>query len=345
MIVTNVWVENVRKMIISIILFIAIILIGTLGYYFIGENYSLLDSLYMTVITMSTVGFGEVHSLDETGKIFTIIIILSSIGVLGYMVTNFTQFVLEGIFRKSFKNYKVNKKITKLRNHVIICGYGRNGKQAAKELKDHGKNLVVIDNDDSIIEKVYDEDGHLCITGDATNDDVLKHARIKEADALIATMPSDADNMFIVLSARELNSELKIISRCSYAGTEVKLRHAGADNIIMPDLIGGQKMAKLVAEPDIVEFLDYILLQSRKEVSLEEISCKNMSDEIVNKAINDIGIRDKSGANVIGLRLSDGQYVFNPPPDTKINREHQIFILGNPEQINKLRSILNSGNL
>jgi len=336
-----IWFENIRRLIIAIILFICLLLGGTVGFYVMGgKEYTLLDSLYMTVITISTVGFTEVHPLDTSGRIFTIVLILSSFGILGYLAAVFSRFLLEGIFRKSIKNYKMNKKISKLNNHIIICGYGRNGKQAALELQEHGQDLVIIDNNEKICEKIYEDDKHLYVLGDARENNILQLANIDSAKALIATIPSDADNMFIVVTARQMNESLKIISRCSEVNSEIKLRQAGADNVIMPDLIGGQKMAKLVVEPDIIEFLDYILLQSSKNVCLEEISCKNMNENLAGKTIKEIGFRNRSGVNIIGLRLGNGQYVFNPEASTRLLPEHQLFILGNPSQIADLKYIL-----
>ena len=333
-----------RTLKIGIGLLISIITFGTAGYHFI-EGMNFLDSLYMTVITVSTVGFKEVGSepLSAQGKIFTIALIITSLGSLAYVGSNMARFVFDGELANYIKTYRVDKKIAKLKNHVIIVGYGRNGEQAAMELSEHGVDFVIVDKRDNVITRIRQNPELLYIKGDATHEEVLEQVRIHEARALIATTPNDADNVFVVLTARSMNPGLTVISRASELESQMKLKRAGATNVIMPERIGGQRMAKLVHQPDVVEFLEYILLQNTKDVSLEEVSCKPLAQKFVGKSIGDLKVREISGANIIGIKISGARYVFNPDPQMILSRNDQLFVLGNPEQIRKLREWMANG--
>ncbi|GAB4304530.1 MAG: hypothetical protein Kow0068_26250 [Marinilabiliales bacterium] len=182
------------------------------------------------------------------------------------------------------------------------------------------------------------------IHGDATQDEVLSEAAIEKAKALITTFPNDADNLFVVLTARQMNPSIKIISRAYDVHSDIKLKRAGATNVIMPDKIGGQRMAKLVSQPDIVEFLEYIMLQDNKDVKIEELSCEKMASCFANKSIRELDIRNISGANIVGLRQAMGNYIINPSPDIILTSEDKLFVLGNSEQLIKLKQILLTGN-
>lgn len=325
-----------RTLEIGIALLISIVTIGTTGYHFI-EELNFLDSLYMTIITISTVGFKEVGApLTDFGKIFTIGLIISSLGTFAFVGSNMARFVFDGELANYIKTYKVDKKIEKLKNHVIIVGYGRNGEQAALELAEHGVDFVIVDKRDNVISRVRKNTKLLYIKGDATHEEILEQAKIYTARALIATTPNDADNVFVVLTARSMNPGMTVISRASELESQMKLKRAGATNVIMPERIGGQRMAKLVHQPDVVEFLEYILLQKTEDVSLEELSCKNLAKRFVGKSIADLNGRKHSGANIIGLKISGARYVFNPDPQMALSRNDQLFVLGNPEQIRKL---------
>ncbi len=324
-------------------LIFSVLLAGTVGYHLL-EGMNFLDSLYMTVITISTVGFKEVgtDSLTAAGKVFTMGLIITSLGTLAYIGSNMARFVFDGELANYIKTYRVDKKIAKLKNHVIIVGYGRNGEQAAIELKEHGVDFVIVDRRDNVISRARQDAELLYINGDATHEDVLEKARVREARALIATTPNDADNVFVVLTARSMNPGLTIISRASEMESQMKLKRAGASNVIMPERIGGQRMAKLVHQSDVVEFLEYILLQKSRDVSLEEVSCKNLSARFVGKSIADLKVREVSGANIVGLKVSDARYVFNPDPGMILSRNDQLFVLGTPEQIGLLQEVMKS---
>ena len=323
---------------IGIGLLFSILLVGTVGYHLI-EDLNFLDSLYMTVITISTVGFKEVGApLTNGGKFFTMGLIFSSLGIFAFVGSSLARFVFDGELANYIKTYKVDKKIAKLKNHVIIVGYGRNGEQAAMELAEHGVDFVIVDRRDNVISRIRENPDLLYFKGDATHEEVLEQVRVHTARALIATTPNDADNVFVVLTARSMNPGMTVISRASELESQMKLKRAGATNVIMPERIGGQRMAKLVHQPDVVEFMEYILLQKTKDVSLEELSCKNLAIRFVGKSIADLRVREMSGANIIGLKISGARYVFNPDPKMILSRNDQLFVLGNPDQIYKLKS-------
>jgi voltage-gated potassium channel len=318
---------------------ISLIVIGTSGYHLI-EGWEIIDSLYMTIITITTVGFKEVEPLSTGGKIFTMVLIVTSLSSLIYVGTSIARFVFDGDLANYIKTYRVDKKIEKLKNHVIIVGYGRNGEQAAVELAEHGVDFVIIDRRDNVIARIREDRELLYIKGDATHEEVLEQAGIYEARALIATTPNDADNVFVVLTARSMNPGLTVISRASEMGSQMKLKRAGATNVIMPERIGGQRMAKLVHQPDVVEFLEYILLQKTQDVSLEEISCRTLAQQFVGKSIHDLKVREISGANIIGIKTGGARYIFNPDPKMIVSRNDQLFVLGSPGQIKKMKEML-----
>lgn len=327
---------------IGIALLVSILAFGTIGYYYI-EDLSLLESLYMTVITISTVGFKHVgHDPTDKGMIFTIVLIIVSLGSLAYVGSNMARFIFDGELANYIKTYRVDKKIAKLKDHVIIVGYGRNGEQAAMELEENGVPFVLLDKRDNVISRIRQNERLLYIRGDATHEETLEQARIHQARALIVTTPEDADNVFVVLTARSMNPGLTVISRASELESQMKLKRAGATNVIMPERIGGQRMAKLVHQPDVVEFIEYILLQKTQDVSLEEIPCKNLAQRYVGKSIADLKVRENTGANIIGVKISGARYVFNPDPQMILSRNDQLFALGNPAQIKKLIEVMHS---
>lgn len=313
--------------------------IGTIGYVVI-EDYSWFDAFYMTIITVATVGYQEVHPLSVEGKIFTAFLIITSFGTFAYAVSSITKFVIDGEFNEFFKNRKLNATIDKISDHVIICGYGRNGRQAAQVLKKHHKRFVVIENSTALTTAINHKFSELVITGDGTQDEVLLKAGIMRAKAIITTLPVDADNLFIVLTARNLNKNITIISRASEDNSDTKLKIAGADNVIMPDRVGGAHMASLVMKPDVMEFIDHITAEGGDNISLEEISFDKIPDELKNKTLKDLEIRNRSGANIIGYKTAMGEYIINPSADTRIIPASKLFVLGTPEQIASLKKIL-----
>lgn len=331
------------KFIYAILLLVFIELAGTLGYMMI-EGMRFLDALYMTVITIATVGFNEVHPLSDSGKLFTILLIITSMGVFVYAVSLITTLIVEGEFRNYFKDFRANSEIKKMKNHVIVCGYGRNGKQAVHELVAHKQQYVIIEEKHDVIAEASNSGNKYFIEGDATQDEVLLKAGIKNAKALICTLPIDADNLYVVLSARALNSELNIISRATYDSSEAKLLIAGANNIVMPDKVGGSHMATMVIKPDVVAFMQHISVSETTNANLEEIICDSIHPGLSEKSINDLNIRSLSGANIIGFKSVTGEFVVNPSPDTLVSRGSKLFVLGTFEQISKMKDLFIKGS-
>lgn len=334
--------KTINNSILAVSLLALLNSVGVIGYMLI-EHYTFVEALYMTVITVSTVGFEEVHNLSTSGMLFTVFLITFSLGIFGFVLTSITRYIFEGVYRNYYKDNKVRRKINKLENHVIVCGYGRVGKQATEDLLAHDVKVVVIDNSEEEISILRQKENVLFIQGDATVDEIIESARIETAQALITTFPKDADNLFVVLSARVLNNKMKIISRASDEHSDVKLKRAGASNIIMPDRIGGQRMAKLVAQPDIVEFLENIIIQGTNDVNLEEFSCKDLNMKFHNKTIGELGVRNKSGANIIGLKNEKNAYTYNPSANTKLQSSDMLFVLGTTEQLISFKRLLITG--
>ena len=333
--------DYIRSIRYAIILISLIIIIGTVGFILI-EGYSFIDALFMTIITISTVGFEIIKPLSFFGKIFTIFLIISGLSIFAYAISIITTSIVEGELQHHLKDYRKKLEIKKMKQHIIICGYGRNGRQAVSELIAHKQNFVIIESDKEIIKN--EESPTFCfIEGDSTQEDVLINAGVKSAKAIICTLPHDADNLYITLTSRTLNPHIRIVSRASQESSEKKLRLAGANNIVMPERVGGIHMATLVVKPDIVEFIQQLTVQVENEslTNLEEIICSDLPDELKNKTLNELEIRKKSGANIIGYRTSEGEFMINPNPDTVMLAGSKLFVLGTPEQIQRMKEIIN----
>jgi voltage-gated potassium channel len=329
--------ESRRKLILALILMVFLVMTGTLGYMIIEKD-NFLNSLYMTIITVSTVGFGEIHQFTIAGKIFTIILIILSISVYAFAITIITNYLIEGQLAIFIKGYRIKRR-QKMENHVIICGFGRNGQQAAKELAAHKQPYIVIDQSHDLIIKNMDRQD-IFLEGDATQEELLKRAFIEKARALISTLPIDADNLYVVLTARSINPNLKIISRASDESSEKKLKMAGANSTVMPEKVGGSHMATLVARPDVMEFLEHLSVHGTEPTNLEEIFCHNIHPDLENKTIMELGMRKQTGVNIIGYKSPEGQFILNPDPETRLCNGSKLFILGTAEQVKKLKEIM-----
>lgn len=321
----------------AIIFSSSIVALGVLGYILLF-GYSFVDALYMTTITISTIGFGEVHPFGVGEKLFTIGLIISSLFVIGYAVSLFSEYLISGQFFHQIKVKKVQKKIEELQGHTIVCGYGRNGRQAISKLKSYKKQIVVVEKYEGIV-KQLDEKGVLTIEGDATLDETLLRAGIMNADNLITALPSDADNLFVVLTAKQLNNDCKIISRASKETSYNKLKIAGADNVIMPDKLGGSHMASLVVTPDVIEFVDRLTIEGETTANLEEVAINDLPEKYLDKTILDLDLRKKTGCTVIGYRTPSKEYIINPEAEVKLEAGGNLIVLGRPEQINTLRKL------
>lgn len=325
------------KLFLPLIIIGAIIFAGVIGFMLI-EKFSLLDALYMTIITVTTVGYEEIHQLSKAGMIFNMLLIISSFATFAYALAKLTQYVVDGEMNKFFKTRKIMSAIKELKGHVIICGYGRNGKQAAKILSNHKVKFVVIENNEERIEQeLSKKEGILYIKGDATDDDVLLNAGIETAKALITALPEDADNVYIVLSARSLSNRIQIISRSSNPGSAAKLKKAGADSVISPDKIGGTHMATLVSKPDVIEFIDYLSGEEGESIHLESVGYEVLPVELKDKTLQEIMAWRKTGVNCIGIKDAEGKFIINPPEGTLINSKMKVIVLGTRQQIEEMK--------
>lgn len=312
--------------------------IGVAGF-MILEDYSLGQAFYMAVITISTVGYGEVEPLDVKGRWFASFLILLNIGVFAYLLSAFTYFVVQGEIFKNLHARRMERRIDKLENHIILCGYGRHGKEAASHFRLHNMPFVVIEKDPEAVEELQELDD-LYISDDATHDDVLQLAGIQRARALVTALPDDTENVFTVLSAREMNPKVDIIARAYRHKSERKLRLAGADHVILPEQIGGFYMATLITRPNTVEFFNYLTNETTSDIGFEELSAKDIPESMRGQAIRDLGIRPATGANIIGIKHADGHYTVNPGPDVRLEPGMSVIVLGSREQLRAFRGFV-----
>ncbi len=314
--------------------------VGTIGY-MVLENYNFVDALYMTVQTVSTVGFNEVHPFRGYGQEFTIFLIIISFGTFAYGISQITQLVLDGSLQNHLKTVRVQKQIDQLEGHVIICGYGRNGQQAAEKIIAYKQPFIVIDqNVDELRSMKKLNPNLLYIEGDATQDEMLVAAGISKASALISALHNDADNLFVVVSAKQLNPNMRIVSRANHASTEKKLLAAGADYTVSPNIVGGSHLAHNLMKPDVVEFLDHIDIAGVSSSYIEEVLLSDLTKGNKEHQIIDLDIRKRTGCNVIGIKTVNGDFVINPGSDLVLKPNSKLFVLGDDEQIEKLRALI-----
>ena len=323
----------------AISLLILLFFTGVFGFKLMS-GYSWIDAVYMTVITVTTVGFGEVQPLDPQAKIFTVFLILTSVVIVGYAFKIITEYIISRNDISELKHKKMQKQIDSLSNHIIICGFGRNGKQAAKKLIMHKRSFVVIESNKELIEK-HQNDTILFVWGNANDDEVLQLAGVDRAECLISALPSDSDNVFVVLSARQMNANIRIISRASNESSYSKLKLAGANNVILPDKIGGDHMASLVVVPDLLEFIDNLSIIGNGSINIEEIAAEELYDTSEIKTIQDLQLRKNTGCSVIGYKSESGEYVINPEASQKLAPKSKVIVLGRPEQIQNLNFTYN----
>jgi voltage-gated potassium channel len=323
----------------ALTLLVFILIAGVIGYKFISD-YSWVDALYMTVITMTTVGFSEVNPLDTESKIFTIFLILASVVIVGYALSVITEYILSKNDVEELKQKKMQKNIDSFKNHIVICGYGRNGKQAARKLLAYNKQFVVIEKNKEMEERLQ-LDNVSYVIGNANEDETLITAGVDRAACFISALPNDADNLFVVLSARQLNNNMNIISRASNESSYDKLKFAGANNVILPDKIGGDHMASLVVVPGLMEFIDNLSIVGKSDINIEEVAVEKLYDTGSLRTIKDLDLRRNTGCTVIGYKDENGEYIVNPEAELKLAPNSKIIVLGRPEQIEALNSIYN----
>ena len=315
------------------------------------EGFSAADAFYMTVITISTVGYGELHPFSATGRLFVSFYILYNLVLVAYLVSVLSAFIFDGELRRLFRMYRADQEIKRFSGHVIVCGFGRNGRKAYQELQLNGARVVVIEQNEALLRNLsdgqsgedYDGDGVpggkiLSIIGDATTDLILEQAGVARATALITALPKDADNVFVALSARALNPHLNIIARASYKTSKSKLLSAGANSVVMPDEIGGSHMANLVVRPEVIRFLDLISGLSADKLRLEELDFQRMRRDLQGRSIRELDVRSRTGATVIGLRQANGEFMVSPSADYCPAVGDVLLVLGSEAQIESLEA-------
>ncbi|MFQ5824808.1 MAG: potassium channel family protein [bacterium] len=329
-----------KRIWLTIGIFFLILLSGTVGYIFI-EAWSPYESLYMTIITLSTVGFQEVRPLSDGGRVFTACLIVVGIGTVGYGFGNLAAFFIEGELKELFRARKMENIIEKLRDHIIICGFGHEGRHAGEELQRSKVPFLIVEKDAELVEKLRNE-GLLVLHGDATQDEVLNQARVSTAKGLIATMPEDAENLFVTFTARGFNPNLTIVTRAADEATGAKLFRAGANKVISSREIGGRRMASVLLRPKVVNFLDVIMQDQELALHLEEIDVTEDSP-FSGKSIRELHIRERTGAMVIAYHREGKPIQVNPPADSVLQPGDVLIVMGNDSQVEQLCRIANSG--
>lgn len=320
------------KIYVSLAAFFLVLLIGTVGYMLI-EQYTFIEAVYMTVITLSTVGFTEVHPLDDAGRVFTIILILANVGVFTYFITQLSTYFMDGEFMQTYKHYKMNHAINQLQHHVILCGFGRSGKEAAKIFHNNHTPFVVVETQEQFKNEV-NFSVPFYVQKDATHDDSLIEAGIANAAVLVTTLPQDADNLFVVLTARALSPSIKIISRAAHHTSVQKLKTAGANHVIMPDKIGGAHMAAVAINPDVREFVELMATQHSEQWNISEILC--------NKTISlaELNCWKNTGATLLGIKTTSGELYVNPTQEKILQAGSFLIVMGSNEQLSKLKKLI-----
>ena len=324
-----------RRILILTAILLALLLFGSLGFVWV-EGWDFFDALYMTVITLSTVGYQEVHPLSPAGRLYNIGLILVGMGVLAYIITSLARVVVEGEIREVLGRRSLVKQIDKLKNHYIICGFGRIGEVIARLLRDRGVPLVIVENKPENLRRL-DESGYYVVAGDATREEVLLEAGIDRARGLVAVVSSDADNVYIVLSARSLNPAIDIVARADEAEAKQKLLRAGADRVESPYEMGGRKMANAILRPTVTTFME-LAFTEELEWSMEEIEV-GAGSSLVGVALKDSGLRQKLDLILVAIKRKDGEMLFNPTLETHLLAGDTMIALGMRHNLQALEEL------
>ena len=298
------------------------------------EDLHFWQAFYLSVILVSTVGMNEVGPISDAGKIFIAFYIIFNLSIFAYFISVITRYLFEGELREIFKSYMVSKVTDRMKDHVIVCGYGKNGKKACEELHRSHVAFVLIEQDQHVVDDTFANAANVVLLqGDATSDDVLITAGIKRARTIITTLPKDADNVFVTLTARELNPQINIISRASEESSISKLKRAGAHHVVMPDAIGGLQMANLVTRPEVVEFLGLLNGIGSTNLKLDEIRYEEMRDDLRGKSLRKMRLRELTGVNILGIKTKEKKFIFNPHPDTILQSQEVAIVLGTEQEL------------
>lgn len=325
-------IKNLRN---GILVLFLIILTGTSGFMLI-EGWNFPDSLYMTIITITTTGFEEVHQLSTEGEIFTLILLLVSFGTVIYIGSMGVQILIESTF---FRRKKMQNKIEKLSNHYIVCGFGRMGNHICTDLKNAGVPFVVIENNPET-QKKLDETEYLYDIGDASSDSTLLRTGVNKAKGLVAVLSSDAENVFTTLSAKSLNSNIFVVARSIDEGTESKLRKAGADRVVKPYELGGTRMAEILLRPGVMDFIDVVAGNKKIDIQIEEITVKTGSS-MHKKTLAELpALRNELNVIIVAIQNEEkGIFIYNPKGDTIVDEENKLIAIGEPLSLGKLKEL------
>lgn len=316
---------------------LGVLLLGTIGYMVI-EKWDFLDSLYMTAISITTVGYGEISPLSGAGRVFTLVIIFAGIGIIAYILGLAAQAMVEFRIKSILGRRKLGMKIKSIKNHYLICGYGRIGKVISQELISKKVPLVIIDHNPELKE-AFEQQQVLYIIDDATNEDILIEAGIERAKGLIAVLSSDADNLFITMTARGLSNDLFILARADEEQSNKKLVRAGANRVVMPYLIGGQKMANTIMKPAVMEFLEFMVHDKDVELEIEELLVHEKSN-LKGVTLVDSRIRQEMNIMILAIRKKTGEMTFNPSSESSIEAGDTLIALGYSTELKRLASVL-----
>jgi len=322
----------------AVLALLTISAVGVLGY-MVFEGWRFTDALYMTVITLTTVGYKEVHVLDASGQLWTMLLLITGVGTLFYAAVSSVELVVEGTVRGYFGRRRVKAAIGRLNGHYVLCGYGRVGRQVAREFAADEVPFVIVEQDQEVLEECLAE-GYLALLGEAADDDVLEEAGILRAAGLIAAVDSDADNVFVVLSARKINPKLHIVARASSDESAAKLEIAGADRTLSPYAVGGRRLAALAKQPLVVDFLDVVTRGEKGiEFRLEEFSVP-VDSNIAEHTIGELKIGERTGAIVLAVRTTEGNFDTTPSADDRLHSGDTLIVLGSRGQIERLEQLM-----
>jgi len=313
-----------RRLFFSVLALIGVFVVGTGGYVLLEDGIGLGDAAYMTIITISSVGYGEAWKLDSIGKVWTALVIVFGIGTASLAFSSLLTLLVSGEVRTVRGRLRMQAKIDAMTNHVIVCGYGRTGSLAADDLVRKSIPVAVVESDPAVIPQI-EEAGLSFLAGDATEDETLYKAGLMRARVLIATLATDADNVYVTLTARGLRPDLRIIARAEHPGTEVKLRRAGANNVVCPQIVGAARIANLVARPHVVEFIEVAAEGVGLEVSEHTISAVS---SFKGKSLRESDFRRRAGGMVVAIKRADGTMVFSPAPDDFIHEADTLIVIG-----------------
>jgi voltage-gated potassium channel len=314
-----------------------LVVVGTLGYWFIEEEYTLFDALYMTVITLTTVGYAEVHPLSTGGRWFTMMLLLGGVFVLFYTGTEIVRVVISGEVQQLFGRGIMERSLAALSNHVIVCGYGRMGRIVCHDFSRQGRAFVIIDRGAELL-KDFAMTGGLAVVGDATSDEVLKRAGVHRAQALVTVVPSDADNLYITMSARLLNARLFIVARAEGEGAEQKLVRAGADRVVAPFALGGSRVVQAVIRPTVLEFIELATRTEHLELQIEQTEVAAGS-QLAGATLTTSRLRPDLGLIIVAIKKRDGSMIYTPSPETRMEVGDTLVALGRRSQLDQLETL------